>query len=136
MEVALGAGSYDIRLDAPASAIISEYSLELLVIRELAIGAVLAGSVRPLGSDLYAVEVLAGGAHRISTSSENRCAGDTRLEIYNDDFSAVIAQAEGGGVGLCAATTSLLQAGSYWLFVYANDQAIDDYDVSITPSMP
>lgn len=136
LEIALGAGSYDIRLDAPASAIISAYSFELLVVRELAIGAVLAGSMSPLGSDLYAVDVVAGGAHRISTSPDNRCAGDTRLEIYNDDFSAVIAQAEGGGVGLCAATTSLLQAGSYWLLVYAGDEAIEDYDVSVTPSMP
>ena len=77
-----------------------------------------------------------GGAHRISTSPDNRCAGDTRVEVYTEDFSAVIAQAEGGGVGLCAATTSLLQAGSYWLLVYAGNEAIENYDVSVMPSMP
>ena len=66
--------------------------------------------------------------HRISTGPDNRCAGDARLEIYNDDFSAVIAQAEGGVVGLCGHDVAS-SVGSYWLFVYAGDEAIEDYDV-------
>ena len=70
---------------------------ELLVVRELAIGAVLAGSMNPREQMLSRCSP----AVRIeSPPALTMGAPVTRVEVYTEDTCG-IAQAEGGGVGLC-----------------------------------
>ena len=127
LSVDVEAGTHLVEIRPIPGQRLDAYTFNYQLARPLAVDGQSGGSFVAGGSDLYRIDVQLPGPYRLSTRSEMGCPGDTRLTVYSDDFQDELVSADGGGLGLCAATNELFVPGQYWLEIEGDGEAVDDY---------